>query len=274
MTETQMILDALRQAPAKRAKHRVTKEIEPDPMVSEGSDAILKLAKKRSSRPRREKHLSEWTSQDFIKYFAKSLDQMGLSLDQGMSMRDGDWLLRVHDRIVDHFPQVQSNKLLRDYIDWWLGTSARLQRSSIYVGLLAQDRYVEQFVKKYGNPGALLMPQQVPQVKAVDDQPAAVDDETLYEMGGLSMLVMSRGIVHGYRMLISRKESNVLTRISTVLRGFSKDVLISTIKTTIQNGPYAKSDAVDFISVARAALKYHGIKEFDNTDYRNHFKEN
>jgi hypothetical protein len=263
-----MILAAMQQSLPQAAKRRKMKEIEPDPLV-DGPDAICQLAQRKKRQPKVRK-LSQWTGADFIRYMQKNLDQYGLQLDAGVGMRDSSWILRLHDLLIDHFPGANSNKLVRDYIDWWVAVHARLQGDSIYLGLLVQSKYIDQFVESHANKPSSR--RRLPS-REQNTPPANVDDTTLYELGGLSMLLMSSGIVRAYRILRNRNESNILSRLSTIIRGLSKQVTQETMNRTINGGPYPHDDLVDFISVARPALKYHGIKNYDTIDYRDFFTE-
>lgn len=272
MTETELILSAMKMGMPKKQKKRVMKEIEPDPVIDALDDPIWKKA---SRKPRAPKTVNQWNYRDFVRHVQKTLGLMGLRLESGVGYgRDENLIVKLHDMFVPHFGDSMSNQILRDYLEWWIASYARLQDRPISLRTMMRDYHIARFIKSYGNnQRSLTMP--VAASPPVADRSAApeVSDDELYALGGISMLLMSRGIVVANRVLTAKGEPKPLLQISRSLRSLSKGVLDQVMRTTLEASPYPKQDAVDFISLARPALRYHRINSFDHVQYMDSFKE-
>jgi len=99
-----------------------------------------------------------------------------------------------------------------------------------------------------------------------------VDQETLLKMGGLSMVLCSSGIVLTCSLLSKNGEKNVFSKISSELRGLSEGAVRQSIESTLKNAPYPVDQSIDFISIARSAIEFHGLKDYKNISYRDYFK--
>jgi hypothetical protein len=252
--------------PPKR-KRLTMNEIEPDLLSDDMSDALWKPQKAKKRAPRT-KTISQWNSADFIRYITKIANQFGVPFDT--TGRDSNSVNRLHDMLLVVYGDGMSNRVIKDYIDWWLGVYGRFQKEPFTVSYMLKDYQIVQFVKQTRKGRQL--PETVEVAVSPEPQTETSDDD-LYDLGGLSMLVMSKGIVVGYRVLKARKQPNPIMQLSNVMRGFGKEVVEQVVKTTIENAPYRKDDIVDFMSVARPALKYHGITRFSSIEYKGYFQE-
>ena len=264
MDETQAILDAMSMDRPEKTRKRVMNEIEP--MPGEEEDVLMRMAKREARRERaRKKPLRKWTMTDFMRYLNTLLSVHCLHLEK-MSARDREIMAGLHDKFVDHLGEKMDNMVLRNYLDWWVSCfAASMHERRVYVGNVAQENTVEKFLRRYKDD--------IKDYRTDSEQPSEqnVDEYALFELGGLSMLLMSKGIVSANRVLKERNKDNIFSRISNTLMGFSKDVVLSTMEATLEGAPYNDEDSVDFISLARPALNYYAIKKFDNMRYQNCF---
>ena len=266
MNDTELILNALQMGAPPRRKVTRMKPIF-DTGFTVGPDAIFKPTKRATrSTPKREKTIVAWKSIDFVRYFQKSLSTFGIEAEMNPN-RDSDWAKKVYDMFVDEIGGKMTNYILRDYIDWWIGTYA-VAKASQPLGIfsLMREQDVARFLKQHtrrlvGTPKSMTKPE------------IQVSPEELYKMSGINLVVMGHGVVEAYRVLVANDEKNVYAQLSDVLKSCSKQVLAKVLDITIAKR-YNKEDVVDFISVARPALKFHGIeKKYDNIDYTQYFTE-
>ncbi len=268
MNERDLILKALQQASPHRRCRMVVREIEPS--IDAGPDAITALATKQSRKRKavsrsKMKKLSEWNGSDFLRYINEMLSVHDLRLES-TNVRDRDNVNRLYDILAKQLQEKMSNVVLKEYFDWWISSYGPFMHDyQIYAATFLRDDLVSKFLKRYEAPDA---------PKPVQPVDSDVSEDVLYEMGGLQMLLMSRGIVSSYRVLRSKNTLNPFGKISSTLRDFSKDVVRKTMKITLELSPYNDDDTIDFVSVARPALDFHGLKEFLNISYQGCFKQN
>ena len=136
--------------------------------------------------------------------------------------------------------------------------------------MFLMERYVEKFIAAYdieATPCVL-------DSKKEEDEGASVDlsDHTLFELGGLPMLLMTEGVVVAYKVLQERNESGVYQKLSVALRGLTRDAVDKVLAITLSKKPYNSKYAIDFISVAKPALEYYGIKDYADVKYREYFE--
>ncbi len=263
--ETQMILNAMSQSsPRKRSKKM--DEVEPDLFCARKDDPIWKLSE---SMARKKKHarkpLREWTSADLLKHLNEILSIHDLRLERAAA-RDREVMSSLYDQFVDCLPEM-SNKVMKDYLEWWVSCYApTMHDREIYVNLLTQENYLKKFLQRYNVTPTTTAPTQ--------ERPApGVDDATLYKMGGLPMLLVSKGIVVSCRLLERLDEKDIFIRISKALRELPKNVLMDVMETTASGSPYDPSDEVDFVSLARPALSFYGLNNYLKLQYKQHFRD-
>jgi len=270
MNERDLILRALRKSPPPVCHKMVMQEIEPS--IDEGPDAITALAKKQSRKHKTEskskrKKLSQWTSSDFLRYINKMLSVHDLRLES-TNIRDRDNINRLYDVFAKQLQDKMSNVVLKEYLDWWISSySPFMHDYHIYATTFLRDDLIGKFLSRYK-----VSNKEVQESELKPD--TSVSEDVLYEMGGLQMLLMSRGIVSSYRVLKSRNTLNPFLKISSTLRDFSKDIVRKTMEITLGLSPYNNDDIIDFISVAQPALDFYGLREFSNISYQGYFKHN
>ncbi len=161
-----------------------------------------------------------------------------------------------------------SNRVLREYMDWWTGTYIHVyMHKSIYVQTLMNSDHIDRFVSQWKERYNLGKP-------ITEREDEEVDDIDLFNLSGLSVLIMTKGIVAAWRVLktLDGLEEDYKESISDTLKKLSRDKLIQTLdKTTSQT--YNKVDMIDFVSVAKEALHSQGIVSYDEIDYRVYFEE-
>lgn len=273
VNETDLIVQAMRQGSPKRRKLRIP-EIEPSP-IDTSNDAISKMADK-PIRRKRAKALRYWEAPEFLQYLIKALSNHSVTLAR-VSARDKEDMAFLYDELVRRIGDEMSNAVMRDYLDWWTATYARkMYGDEVYARKLSTDHYLDQFVRLKFNRTVDIIPESESASASVSAPPAAthkeVDAQTLYQMGGLPMLLRAKGVVIAAQVLREKGDTNWLMRISQSLHDFPKDAVLDTMERTVSGAPYSPDQMVDFISIARPALEYHRIRDYAGLNYRDHFK--
>lgn len=261
MDETELILRAIAKSAPIKPKKRIMHEIDPDPTVF-GKDAIWALAEKMKKKPKRSVPLNRWSNIEFARYLDSILKVHGLHLER-LSPKESDAVAGIHDKLVLILNDKMNPQVLKDYFDWWVSCYAQsMHGRKIYVASLSQDYMITRFTERYNADT------RKPQTEIKKNE--NVSDEQIYKLGGLSMLLMSRGVVNSYKLL--KNDSNTIVRISETMRKLSKEVVTEIVDTTINLGPYSESDKVDFLSISKPSLDYHGVKKFQSLNYQRYFE--
>jgi hypothetical protein len=271
MNETQLILEALNcsaMAAPKRTR-RFIREIEPLPAIMDTrGDAIARMSRQKTNQDAyKRKPVGKWSSSDFLRYFDDVLKIQDMRYERTSIVKDRNDMGRIYDKIAERILAKMNNGVLKEYLEWWFEANARRYRDEgrpIRIAALCDQDTIARFVTNRFNDD-INRP-----VEKVHD--TALSDEELFALG-LSMLLMHKGIVVAYRMLSQKRVPNVLVSIQKALRDFNRDVLMATIKRTIAGAPYSEKDVIDFMTVAKPALQYHNISDFDRLSYRSFFKE-
>lgn len=270
MEERDLILSAIKKPTPVKRRRKVMKDIEPS--IDVGSDAITQIAKKKarienSHRLRRRKKVSEWSNTDFLKHMNEMLKNYGLRMCE--APKDKDTVNRIYDIMVNKVHDRMSNEVLKEYFEWWVSSHAPfIHDNELYVSILAAEYLIDKFLTRYQvNEDVTSLNNTNGSSKI--DQYVDLDVDTLLSMGGLSMALCSKGIVLTY-MSLREKEENVFVKISNVLRGLSENAVRQSIENTLKFAPY-KSQLVDFVSIAKAAIDFHNLKDYRNISYRDYF---
>lgn len=217
-------------------------------------DVIEKWAKrKKSLESFKGKQIEEWTNVDFLRYLDYMLKDFGVIRSKDNTRRDSDKINHLHDRLVKKITVDMNNGILKEFLEWWCSIWApRLSGSEFNLNLLIQDYQIDRFSSRY-------------KLGAVEDIPVTVasestfspSDDSIYELGGLPLLIMKRGLVIGYRMLRKHQIAHADEVMSRTIEQFSKEVCTHVLKLTLQGAPYPKSDEIDLNSFGLTVL--HGI---------------
>lgn len=269
MNDADLIAQAMKMGTPKKRRKLILQEFEPS-VLNPGDDAITKMASKAKSTKIKAKArpLRCWTNSDFLNHMVKSLSVHGVSLARN-SLTDTEEMGNLYDEFVRRIDDKMSNEVLRDYIDWWCSTyAARIYGSELYARNINQEKYLTEFVKiKFSSSNSVLKEAVVVQAKKEEE----VNPHELYKMGGLPMLLLSKGIVISASVLREKGDANWLIRISNTLHDFSKEEVVEAVDRTTSGAPYGLDMMVDFVSIARPAIEYHRIKEYAGLNYRKFF---
>lgn len=272
MNESDLIVQAMRMGTPKKRRKRIP-EIEPSP-INTNDDAISKMANKRV-RKKKNKPLRHWEAPEFLQYLIKALSNHGVTLAR-VSVRDREDMAYLYDELVRRINEDMNNTVMRDYIDWWTATYARkMYGDELYARKLSDDQYIDRFVNlKFNKTTDILS--ETESATPVSASPAEphkeVDAQTLYQMGGLPMLLRAKGIVIAAQVLREKGDNNWLMRLSQKLHDFPKDAVLETLQTTIEQAPYPADCMVDFVSIANPAMSYHRIRDYSKLNYHDFFK--
>lgn len=272
MDETRLILEALNStvmsAPKKLRKKKQMFE-PPAPLFDMKDDAIVKMAKDRKKREERKKRpINKWNNSDFCYYLKTLLKLHSMEYEQTNHMKDSNDMGRAYDKLVSHFLAKMDNYKLKEYIEWWVATHAenfRRNERAIRIITLSDAVFIDKFVSRFDSAAPTSKP-----IAVVENN---LSEQELFEIGGVPMVLMHKGIVVTHRLLCQQEGKNAISQIQKALRSFSRDVLLVTMHKTLESSPYNRNDTVDFLTLARMALQYHDIKEFNHLSYRAYFEE-
>lgn len=269
MNENDLILEAMKKSAPLSKKQYIIPSYDDDLIESPADDPIWKLARLEVKRDKKKnKSITEWVPSDFLRYVNSELKIYDLHLERS-GLRETTSITKLHDDLLHYVgKENMSNEIMKEYFEWWIGSHRlNLQGEKIFIQRMTRRLDIEKFMDYKGKNKPL------PQTPA--QKPVSEDEElnelTIYEMSGLSGMLANKGIVVAHRVLKEKKEQNIFYQITSALQNFSKKLLETTMELTIKSAPYPGTDVVDFITLARPALQYHGIKKYFSLDYKKHF---
>lgn len=249
MNERSLILKAIKQK-----DDTPKEEIDFDFPEPDVIDKYVKRKKRMESW--KQKTTEDWNNSDFLNYFDSMLKEFGVRRNKGNLRSDSNTLNRIHDSFVKYLKEKMNNAVLKSYMDWWCSIWApRLTGSEMHLNYLLQEHLAKRFSSRYIEEDSI---KEILPVVA----PPTVDDNSIFGLGGINLLVMKRGIVIGYRMLRQRSVSDPAQVIRNTLSSLEKGTLTSVMETTIQFAPYKSEDRVDFVALAKPYLEKHDLANF------------
>lgn len=265
MDERALIINAIKE------KKQNTPEVDFDFPESDVIEMWVKRKKRQESF--KGKQIDDWTNVDFLRYLDYMLKEFGVVRAKENTRRDSDKINHLYDRLVKQLTVEMSNSILKEFLEWWCSIWApRLTGSEFHLNLLIQEYQVTRFASRYDKNDIPLAPSVISTKQTVAPSPP-ISDDGIYDLGGLGLLLMKRGLVIGYRILKSRGVLHVDKTMEKTIGQFSKEVLISVLKITFRGSPYPESDRVDFISFATSALDRFGLTDYAQVQYGTYFKE-
>lgn len=230
-----------------------------------GEDAILDLVKKRKRRESfKKKPCTQWNNADFLRYIDYTMREFGVARFTGNVRRDSDLINHLYDNFAKKIRDQMNNCVLRDYIDWWSSIWApRLTGRGFYVQNLMDQSSIQRFLSRFDTP--------TPIVANTSPNVSSNEDHAIYDLGGLPLLVVKRGLVIGYSV-IQKRSTEPQRDLECVVKDLSKSMLTKVLRLTLHNGPYLQSNEFDFMSLASPFLVKWEIKEFSDVDFKDYFK--
>jgi hypothetical protein len=238
-------------------------------------DPINELGRKEYQRKKKKtRPLHQWTATDFTSYLKECLKEMGVLLQVGGNARAGQFVGNIHDNLVDllkDYVEEITNEIIKDYLDWWMHTQAhRFSGAQITLGYLDSMDKLNTFCNRYRYER-----EETPMPNPVESETqvttSQLTDEQLYGLG-LEMFLIERGIVNVYHFLQKIRHTAAVAAIQHATDSFSKPVLQSLIKKTLDGAPY-RGEFVDFFDVVRPALVKNGLQnEYSDISVGNCFK--
>lgn len=264
MTETELILEAISTGIVNRVVKKKLKIQEFDSSPADYDPVIRKLAKKLPSN--KKKSIRQWSNTDFLRYIKTGIESQGLIFETA-GLRDRDTVGKIYDNMVIYLQDKMDNHVLKNYFDWWVSERARLVKQQIiYTSMICSDVSIETFMKQFYKEEPRLSISTPP----VENKDTPTDYESLYNLGGLSMILLSGGIVVTYNLLKSKNEDRFISKISNALKSMNKDTLVKVMDITLKN-KYTNNQVVDFMSIAQPSLRYHKISKYVKTNYKEFF---
>lgn len=263
LDETELILDAMKKGKLTKAKKKTIQTYE-DPL--DQKDIIIEKLGKRELKKQinKKKPISKWSNKDFLIYFNEELNVRGSRLTS-IGNRDSEVIARLYDKFVKILDEKMDNSVLRDYIDWWISVYLNkfLDRDIKSSDLDVPD-YFSKFIQRFAIKDINIEPKTV-KVEEVQDI------NKLYELSGLRMILLTFGIIDTVSLL-KEKNEDWISKISSELQKLDKKSLINLMSKTVSKAPYDKTQTVDFISLAKDILRFHGVKDYQNVSYTQFFR--
>jgi len=268
MNERDLILSAIKQAPPTRRRRKRLQELDP-PLFDDAPDAISGIIKKNEKKralenKRKNRPISQWTNTDFLRYLDDSIRHFGLHLFS-RNARDKDTVGKIYDTMASQLQDLMDNKVFKEFFDWWVSSYAScVGQQEIHINRFLDKKLIQTFLSRFEIPH---------KEQNKKNEQKELDETTIFNMGGLSMLLVSKGIVLTYKFLRQQEHSYIFTKISNALRDLSKNSVKQSIQATLSHSPYNEEDKIDFVAVARDALIFHGLKEYLKMSYQEYFKQ-
>lgn len=263
---TKLIFDAIKKGIPASKKKKVLKDIEADenPCAIDNLKKIVKVKK-----DYKYKNIKKWTSSDFAKYIEDALKTRSLRFKDNTFL-GGQQISKLYDLFVEKISDSMDNSVLRDYIDWWMAYKTKsLDDTPVSIYDISKMFFIDDFIKyKNFNKAPVVSVENSEQKESVED----LDLDQLYKLGGLEFLLENIGIVESSYYLKLKGQESVLS-ISDCLKKMVKQSVLNIIKVTVDRKKYEKEKLIDFLSIARPSLIYHGIKEYDKLQYKQFFHE-
>lgn len=226
--------------------------------------AIDELVHKMALRDQHKiKPVSQWNNNDFINFIDVSLKVFGAKRCQTNIRRDSVMVSAIYDALATILGSKMSNQILREYLEWWTSIYAdRHVNSGVYLNRLADVKYVGKFCKRYADEADVVVDKPKPKLD--------LDHAQIYELGGLPMLLIKRGIVIACNVLQQKNSMDWRFQIEKSLDSMNKKVLEMVEKATLDLAPYDCS-AFDFINMTKAIFAKNSIQAFDGLNYKSVF---
>lgn len=271
MNEKDMILRAMAKPSPVKVPCKVQKKLFPSAFENK-DDPLYKLVEPKPVKKKKKKYISEWIASDFIRHLEQNLLLYGIVLETSnlnpnkTGIRDSSWMNELYDKLVNKLQHDMNNHVLREYIDWWCGSFARFKTGQhLYVSSISSDNDICNFVEIKQHKHVL---KSVEEVVIADESISSMD---VYKKFGINRLLIEKGIVDSYRVMSEVGQSAVFSQISSALSTFSKSIFERVMSITMSK-TYNTKDTVDFISISRRTIKFHGLdKKYGKIDYKEFF---
>lgn len=231
-------------------------------------DALTTLTRRVQRREKQKrKPIAEWSSKDFYILALDILKTQKMYFHSSGIIALNEFA-GLYDKFVERLGPKMECRILKEYIEWWCSVYLPQKTSQkVYVQDFGRDNCIDRYLK-YVNLTAEVTESPEP----VKSDPSNVPEDEVYKTGGLPMLLMSRGIVVAYRVLLKNKVSSPMIKITSELRKMSRDMFIRSLETTLASGPYPDRDRVDFISLSRSVIEMYKLeKKYMSVDYKGYF---
>lgn len=241
--------------------------------VSGKKDAISKMVKSYNRRDSwKRKPCLQWNGSDFIRYLDSILKDFKVPKTFGNYRQECYYINSLYDTMVGLLGEKMNNGVLKDYIQWWCSIKApRLTGSGFYLKMLVSDSMMKKFVSRYENNDNSLT--EKPMINTFSSLPDINDDISMYNLGGVPLLLIKRGIVISRFVSIQQgtEEHKSNNEIIKFLSEFNLEAIQKVVDITISNAPYAKCMEFDFISLIHSKLHYSQSLNIVNLEYKSYF---
>jgi hypothetical protein len=264
---SKLIFEAIKKSTPISKKKKILKDIEclDKPCAIDNLKNQVKIKK-----DFKHKSPNKWTNADFAKYIEDSLKTRSLRFKDNTFL-GGQQIAKLYDLFVAKISEAMNNNVLRDYIDWWMAYKTKsLDDSPVSIYDISKEFFVNDFIK-YKNFNIKSDAENDVSQDVSLDISEDINFDKVYELGGLEFLLEHVGIVDSANYLKLKNKECVIT-ISDCLKKMVKQSVLSILKITTSK-KYQKEKLIDFLSIARPSLIYHGIKEYDKVQYKQFFQE-
>lgn len=238
-----------------RAVSKAKKKVIPNSHFDDNdqkTDAI-DLIVKRQQRKERFRILpsSEWVNADFLNYLHFLLKGFGVTWIRTNRRKESNDIDKLYDALVGVFKKNMSNEVLKTYLDWWCHQwASRCPDNTFYVNFLLRNDRILKFVHDW--PNLVERNNTKISISPIEEVTDSVEytSETIFEMGGLPLLMIKRGIVDAYHFLMNKNCLNAAQQIMSASLQMSDSVLRTVLTITAERAPY-KGEPIDFKSMVR-----------------------
>jgi len=220
MNEREIILEALKSKPKKQLK---VNAFNVDSLCQE-TDIIDKMVKRKCRQESfRNKSIEEWNTHDFIHYIDFLLKDFGISRVRNNLRYESGTISKIHDFLLIELKdrELNINKTLKDYIDWWCSIWAPKNGIEIYLNSLINVVLMRRFLSRYDGNSTII---------SDNKENSNIGNEEIYNLGGVDLLLMKIGINNTHQFLINKSIKNSEELIKKSLSGFSNECFSQCLK--------------------------------------------
>lgn len=252
------ILDLLSEHYSKKAKSSSAKE-----KKIEKCEIDEFVKRKQREEKYKKTPISKWANIDFLRFLDNALKVYGTKRVFQNARTDSQHMAKLYDSLAQFLQKKMSNQILKEYLEWWTNLYAdRLGEKELYLANLYDPKYVGKYLLRFAD-------EQIHTVIPKTNQDK-ISDVQMYDLGGLPILLVKRGIVVASQFIQSTGDRNWRIAVENALSGMGKGILETVGQATLSNGPY-RGEPIDFVSIAKISFEKNGVETFKNVMFRQSF---
>lgn len=265
MNERSIILKAINNK--KTHTPPVNEDVLKDIGCTDKTDALRKITKRKLRKVNfQNKNIDDWCSSDFVNYLDFLLKEFKVFRTNGNTRYNANVIDKTHDILAQLIKVKMSNTIFKEYIEWWCSIWApRMTGVEIFLNQLSYKDQIQKFASRYQSEekhNPIVFPPSV----------SSVNDQDIYDLGGLGLLLMKRGLVIGYSILKEKQVKDPASEIQRTLYSFTLEAVHMAWNMTIKLAPYSAENKIDFVSLTKPVFERLGTFEHSNVDFGQYFR--